>query len=278
MSVKELNKLMKQEPWEWEEGAEDVICTVLTDKKVKVTDRLSAIMMASESVVINDRVGGILLDILEDPEELEEIRSKAPIALGPALEYGEVMEFDDPDDILFTEKMFKGVRERLRQFFQNLKNPEEVRRTLLEGAVRAPMEWHRKAVKDAYYTGSEPWRITAIFCMGFIRGFEKEIVETLDSEDPALRLEALLAAGQQGIKAAWPYYKEILTSKKNDVEKDLLLAAIDSAAMVNPREALPLLGEWELSDDEEIAEYAEDASMEAIMLVQDDMQDEPEDY
>ena len=53
---------------------------------------------------------------------------------------------------------------------------KEVKRPILEASVRAPEKWHKNAVAAAYRSKDEDWKLTAVFCMRFIRGFDKQIV------------------------------------------------------------------------------------------------------
>lgn len=69
--------------------------------------------------------------------------------------------------------------------------------------------------------------------------------------------DALRAAGQWGINQAWPHVEELITSE--DVDKDLLLAAVEAAPYIRPREAPMMLIEWADCDDEDIAEAVEEA-------------------
>ena len=61
--------------------------------------------------------------------------------------------------------------------------------------MRAPQDWHENAVGSAYASGDDTWKLTAVFCMRFVRGFDGQIVEELDNTDTAIELEAVLAAG-----------------------------------------------------------------------------------
>jgi hypothetical protein len=45
--------------------------------------------------------------------------------------------------------------------------------------VRAPQDWHENAVGSAYASGDDTWKLTAVFCMRFVRGFDGQIVEEL---------------------------------------------------------------------------------------------------
>jgi len=96
--------------------------------------------------------------------------------------------------------------------------------------------------------------------MGWIRGFDEQILEMLESRNPDIRYEAVRAAGNWGVDAAWPHVAALLTSEAT--EKSLLLAAIEAAVWIRPREAKRILIDLADSDDEEIAEAVSDASME----------------
>jgi hypothetical protein len=50
----------------------------------------------------------------------------------------------------------------------------KVRRRVLEASVRAPQDWHQEAIREAYSSGDESWRLTAVFCMRFVRGFKDQ--------------------------------------------------------------------------------------------------------
>ena len=78
------------------------------------------------------------------------------------------------------------------------------------------------------------------------------------------------AAGNWGIKEAWPYIEEILTG--GDIDKPLLIAAIDASMQINPSESEDILSDLSLSDDEEIAAAAEEALAMAGMY-DDDLSD-----
>jgi hypothetical protein len=49
--------------------------------------------------------------------------------------------------------------------------------------------------------------------MRFVRRFDGQIVEELDNRDTAIQLEAVLAAGNWGLEAAWPHVAFGLNAK-----------------------------------------------------------------
>lgn len=132
-----------------------------------------------------------------------------------------------------------------------------MRRRILEASVRAPQDWHQGAVRTALNSADERWRLTALFCARFVRGFDAQILEALDSTNPDFHYEAVVAAGAWGLDAAWPHIASLVTSTRT--RKPLLLAAIDAVPGIRPREAAEILADLADSDDEDIAAAAEEA-------------------
>ena len=118
------------------------------------------------------------------------------------------------------------------------------------------------------------WRLTAVFAMQYVRGFTDEIVAALDDSDEEIRYEAVTAAGNWEVDAAWPSVSALLAAPGTD--KALLLTAIESAAAIRPEEAEPLLAELSDSDDADIAEAAGNAMMMASAAFEDEFDDESE--
>lgn len=267
-----LQMLDNTPPWDWPENAGEFIFNVLREKNTPVSDRVLAAELAGDIGVMNDKMAALLLAVTGDGGEPEELRCKAPISLGPILEYVEMTEFDGYDDGTFSEKGFHEVRERLRTIYHDAGTPKKVRRRVLEAAVRAPMEWHKDAIQTAYASNDEEWHLTAVFCMSYVGGFDDRILESLNSENPDIFYEAVCAAGNREVKAAWPTVKGLLT--KGDIDKPLLIAAINAAASICPGEAVDILSELSDTDDEEIAEAVEDALAMAVLLMDDLPEDE----
>ena len=128
--------------------------------------------------------------------------------------------------------------------------PKEVRRPVLEVSVRAPEKWHKNAVAAAYRSGDGDWKLTAVFCMEFIRGFDKQILESLKSQNTDIQYHAVCAAGNWEIDAAWPHIAALVASE--ETEKELRLAAIEAAAFIRPHKASEILGPLLHAGDEDI--------------------------
>ncbi len=274
MDVKTLAKIPA---WEWPSDADDVLLGVLRDARAPKSERAVAAQLAGDLVVMSDEMAGVLLSIIQDAGEATEMRGKAAIALGPVLEDADVQGFDDAETVPISEEMYRRIRRSLHAVFADARVPDDVRRPVLEASVRAPERWHADAVRTAWGGSDEAWKITALFGMGFVPGFDEEILTALESPNAALRYEAIVAAGRREIDAAWPYIEEIIESGRPD--KDLLLAAIDAAPGIRPDETPDLLADLLDSPDEEIVAAAEEAISMARGLAGEDYdeQDEEED-
>jgi hypothetical protein len=267
-----LKTLKETPPWEWPEGAGKLFLGILRDGKAKKSDRLLAAELAGDYTVINDELADTLVSILDKSDEPEELRSQAVLSLGAALEQADTFGFEDADDILISENTFRSIQGKLRKLYMDTDVPKEVRRRVLEASARAPQTWHENAVRAAYSSRDEDWKLTAVFCMRFIRGFDDQIIESLDSKNEDIHYEAVCAAGNWGVDAAWPHIAALVASEKTD--KDLLLAAIDAIAIIRPEEAAEVLLDLAQSDDEEIV----DAVHEAMAMAEpwEDEEDEDE--
>jgi hypothetical protein len=252
-------KALKTTPsWNWPKVVDTIIRDALIDNSADVSERCLAAEMAGDYVVVNDDLIRLLLGILTSDDQPEALRATAAVALGPALEEAHTTGFGDIDDELISEETFAEVKSALRRLFEDTATPELVRRRALEAAVRAHEPWQREAVTDAFSDDSESWRLTAVFCMRFIKGFDDYILEALTSNNEDIHYQAVCAAGSFEVAEAWPHVLSIIKHPK-EVDKPLLLAAIDAVASIRPKEASDALDALAHSDDEEISEAVLDA-------------------
>ncbi len=258
-----LETLQNTPPWDWPNDAAKVIEKILVDNGANESDRIVAAGLAGDYAVINDELATVLLTVLRDAGQPEQLRAKAAISFGAALEQADLDEFDDPDSVPISEDMFHNIQKSLHVLYRDETNPKEVRRRVLEASVRAPEKWHPDAIRTAYSSGDKEWVLTAVFSMQWVRGFDDQILEALESTDPLIRLEAVEAAGNWEIGAAWSHIAKLL--KDPHTPKDLLIAAIN-ASNIRPREAREILKDLRDSDDEEIAEAAYEAMMMATAM------------
>jgi len=244
-------------PWEWPEGTAATLLDILRGGRRSASDLLLAAELAGDFTVINAELVDALLSILRSGDKPEAVRGRAAISLGPVLEHADTEGFEDADDLPITERSFHRIQESLHKLYMDADVPKEVRRRILEASVRAPQDWHPHAIRAAYASDDEVWRLTAVFCMQFVRGFDEQILEALDSRNPDIQYEAVVAAGNWEVDAAWPHVAALVTSM--ETEKPLLLAAIAAAASIRPQEAFVLLDDLADSDDEDIADAVHEA-------------------
>ena len=271
----DLQVLKDTPPWEWPAGAGRMFLGILRDSKADAADRLLAAELAGDFTVINDPLADALLSIVGSAAEPEELRAQAAISLGPTLEQAYIDEFDDPEAVPISEKTFRKIKQSLRKVYLDAGVPKFTRRRILEAAVRAPEEWHSGVIRSAWSGDDPEWKLTAVFCMNYVRGFEPQIVEALESEEPLVRYEAVCAAGTWGVEAAWPHVAALVAAP--DIDKDLLLAAIEAVGTIRPLEARTLLADLADSEDEDIAEAADEAIAMAEGMPGDEFDDELDD-
>jgi hypothetical protein len=253
----DLKALKNTPPWDWPGDTAEKLASVLRDEQAAEPDRVLATEMAGDFTVVNDELVQALLAVLRSCDESEGVRGRAAISLGPILEYADTEGFDDAGDVPISERTFRRIQDSLRELYTDAQIPREVRRRILEASVRAPQDWHENAVRSAYASGDDRWKLTAVFCMRFVRGFDGQIVEELDSRNPGIHLEAVLAAGNWGLEAAWLHVAALIRSGKTP--KPLLLAAIEAVPNIRPQEASEVLTGLTESDDEDIVEAVHEA-------------------
>jgi hypothetical protein len=267
--------LLDTPPWDWQKDAGRMFRKILIDQRADESDRLVAAELAGDYTVINDDLAETLLTVVRSAGEPDQLRAKAAISLGPALEQAERDGFEDPDDVPITEHTFRNIQDSLEKIYLDNSTPKEVRRRILEASVRAPETWHQDAIRYAYSSGDEEWMLTAVFSMRWVRGFEDQILAALKSADPEIQYEAVNAAGNWEVDKAWSHMVELVNDAHTP--KPLLLAAIAAVGSIRPAEAGIILVDLADSEDEEIAEAADEAIAEAEVASDEEDDEEEED-
>jgi hypothetical protein len=271
----DLTALQDTPSWEWPEAAGRMFLGILRDENADESERVLAAELAGDFTVINDELAEELLAIACKGDAPEDLRERAAISLGPALESADMDEFEDPDLVPISEPTFSRIQTTFRKLYMDAGIPKEVRRRILEASVHAPQDWHPNAVRAAYVSRDEDWRLTAVFCMRFVQGFENQILESLESRNPDIHYEAVCAAGNWEIDAAWPHIAGLLAAEETD--KVLLLAAIDAVASIHPQEAAEILVDLIDSDDEDIVEAVSEAMSMAEALAGEEWDEDDDD-
>jgi HEAT repeats len=260
------SRLREIAPWDWPEGTGSVLLRFLRDRKVDPSERLIAAELAGDLVVLDDEIARALLTAVADEDEGMEVRSTAAISLGPALEAFDIADDGESEALdafgisvepQLTRALFQEVQKSFRRLYLDTHAPTSVRRAVLEASVRAPQEWHPSAVREAHASGDHAWQVTAVSCMQHFPGFEREILAALASGDPDLEYEAVRAAGAREVTAAFEHIANLISGE--NVDKSLRLAAIEAIASIRPDEAPEHLWELADSDDEDIADAAQEA-------------------
>lgn len=267
-----LRDLTMTPSWEWPDDTGNRLLATLRDGEAAETERLLAAELAGDLTVMNDQLAAALLEIVENREQPEKVRARAAISLGPVLEQSDSDGFEELDGLPITECTFRRIVDSLRRVYMDVGAPNEVRRRTLEAAVRAPQAWHHNAIRTAFASGDEAWKLTAVFCMRFVKGFDDEILEALNCTDPETHYEAVVAVGNWGTQGAWSHVDGLLTSPSTD--KPLLLAAIEAVPTIRPQDAAAILGDLLESDDEDIIDAVHEALAMAKGLSEDDTQDD----
>lgn len=253
----DLGILRDTPPWEWPGEADEIILGVLRDDRAEESERLLAAELAGDLTVMNEALAEVLLSITSAGDQAEALRCRAVLSLGPVLEYADTDGFDDPEEMPITEATFHRLQESLRKLYFDTGLAKNLRRRILEAAVRAPQDWHLEAVRAAYSLDDEFWKVTAVFCMRFVRGFDRQIIEALESKNPDIHYQAVRAAGVWGLEGASSHVSRLIRSK--DTDKPLLLAAIEAVASIHPQEAAEILYDLIDSRDEDIYEAVHEA-------------------
>ena len=194
-----------------------MILAILEDDRADTSDRILAAELAGDFTVINDNLVDVLLSVLQSGEASDQLRSQAAVSLGPVLEHADTDGFEDPDDVPISEASFHRIQNSLRKLYFDADVPKDVRRRVLEASVRAPQGWHPDAVRAAYGSDDEDWKLTAVFSMRWVRGFDDQILEALGSDNEDIHYQAVCAAGSWEVDAAWSHVSKLLTARDRKI-------------------------------------------------------------
>jgi hypothetical protein len=263
-----MDELAGMSAWDWPPEAGAKILAVLEDPTAPLSERELAAELAGDLIVMNDSLAEALLSILQDESESEFLRGQAAISFGAALEEADIEGYAERNEPAVDGALLEEAKEALRSLFEDRRAPKEVRRRALEASVRAFAPWHTSAIRAAYNNADPEWNLTAVFCMRFVRGFDREVVEALDSENPGLVYQAVLAAGEQVVPGAWFRVRAMVIAAAEgrvvlpddpEGEWSLLMAAMHAVAVIRPHEATRILGWFTESEDQELANAAHEA-------------------
>ncbi|MDZ7759539.1 MAG: HEAT repeat domain-containing protein [Desulfovermiculus sp.] len=252
-----LTRLKNMDPWEWPEDAGGIFLQTLLDPKGSLEDRMLAAELGGDPVVMNDELAHALLQVAMNADEPEELRRQAIVSLGPALELADMEEIDCFDDSPISQHVFQAVQENLYSLFHDPNTPKNIRRSALEVSVRAESDWHHEAIEQAYSSNDAEWKLSAVFCMIYVQGFEEEILESLKSPEEMIHYHAVKAVGNWELEEAWEHISALALSPQT--EKELRLTAIDALGTIQPEKSQPILERLTRDEDEDISGVAFEA-------------------
>lgn len=150
-----------------------------------------------------------------------EVRAAAASALGLYVYAGEIETIPKK----LNQQVVEGLLEVTRS-----QEAELVRRMALESLGYSSREEVPGLIEDAYNSGSTEWVASALFAMGRSanNSWRPEVLASLRSVMPAIRLEAARAAGELELKEARSRLFELL----DDPDEDTRLASIWSLSQI----------------------------------------------
>lgn len=227
------------------------------------------------SLEMDDALAREILAIIAS-DAADDVRADAIVALGPAVEECGIEYMDDelPEGVPFTAPLsreaYGELADALRAVYEDESQPTLVRRRALEVLVRDPQPWQADAIRRDFASSERDWKMTALFAMGYVRGFEQELLDVLRTAEGDLLYEAVRAAGNAEVVEAAPILEAFALSEETD--PDVRLEAIAALPSVDP-ECFDLLDELAESTDEQVRGAAEQA-LEELQMFGDDLDDE----
>ena len=198
-----------------------------------------------------------LIALMEN-EKNPAVRAEAALALGRFVLLAEIGRL--------RERHFERVEAALRRVIENKKESREVRGRAIESIGAYDSAWVRQAIQNAYESGEESLKVSAVHAMG--RSAESRwlplLVHELGNDDAEIRFEAAIAIGQVAEESAIPHLVPLLTDDDEEVRsaavsalgeiggeraKSALMEMLDSASSATREAAAAALSEIEFEED-----------------------------
>lgn len=254
----DLDALEALPTWEWPAGADAIVAEVLRGSDREA--RLRAARLAGH--LYHDEGTVALLTDIAAAEPDPEVRARAAVALGPALEDCDT-SLGLPYGTEVSEATFERACQVLERVARDPALPKVVRRRALEGAVRAPRGWQEALIRRACGETDPEWRMTGVFCAARYPDLHGLALEALDDAELEVRIEAVRAVGEIGAREEVARLIRLVEAR--DTPPDLRLAAVGSLGEMGVSQAVPALTSLLSSDDADLADAAE-AALEEIGL------------
>jgi HEAT repeat protein len=189
------------------------------------------------------------LELLATDSEAE-VRAAAAGGLARFVYVGEIEEI--------PQAKLKKIEEALLAALKNQETPVQVKRAALEALGYSSRDEVPALIKTAFNSKDKKWMASALFAMSRSASAEwqPEVLSMLDSNLPALRMEAARAAGELELSDAIPQLLELL----DDTDENTRQASIWALSQIGGegvQEALDKL--YEEAEDEDELELLESA-------------------
>lgn len=216
----------------------------LSDEDEEVRAQAIEGLWEDESVSILRSLIGLLRG---DPSSL--VRGRAAAGLGRFVLLAELDELD--------RELGAEVQEVLLHTINTPQEVLEVRRRAVEAISFSGGEGVRKIIEAAYQDGAQKMRVSAVFAMGRSVDpyWSEALLQELKNPDPEMRYEAARACGELELKEAVPS----LVCLIDDADREIQGAAIWALGRIGGQGARRVLRGCCESDDEIVAEVAEEA-------------------
>lgn len=249
---------------------------VLLEQLIDPDEEVRAEAREELTLQMDDDLARVFLDLIAGDGN-EDVRADTVIGLGPIIEEAG-MDFDDEDDFEWgpelgpgiSRETFDTILREVQEVYKAESQPKLVRRRAFESLVRHPQPWQKSEIRQHFASGDRDWKLTAVFAMGYVPGFEKEIIELVSSGEGDFLFEAVRAAGNMDVKGAAGRIRAIAQSE--DADRDLRCIAIEALQYVDP-DCEDLLERLTESRDEEVAEVAA-AVLEELSMLEEELDEE----
>lgn len=235
----------------------EILEEVLGSRDFELIDHL---LDQLDGIILDDEEYRSVFDLARDRTASEDVRARAAISLGPALELWE-MERDDPfpmegEEFTLDPKLAEEIHAGLLAIVRDEEEPKLVRRRALEAAVRCISDEHDRLIRRFWIDPDPEWRLTAIFAMGEYTFYEKDILAAVENDElaPVLRAEAFRSAAKLDLKKISRLAKKIAGDASQPEElRAGALKAYASLAPIKSQDLLERIAEEEEGDLQELA-------------------------
>ena len=203
--------------------------------------------------------------VKESEADDEDVRAAANASLWPVIQDGAAYEYPlepgaEAPEPGVPQEIYEQTRDHLLTRVDAHMESMEVRRRCLEAlghlSFRADI---RTTILRYYHEAPNPWvKLSAVYAMGLYKDdiFERLILEELYSKHAGILVEAVHAASNLGLEAAWPRIKEMTGHEDQDVRFEAI-AAVGALAPVEEARTLLDALKKELATDEHFAQALE---------------------